>query len=126
MKYCKKSSGKTSPEPEYIWHSPLLQGIATLRASGQHFCATACQELFTLLHTFDPTERYEPNIVRGMIERLNSLDAGDRPGAGAPQHSDPADDNSVADWRFGRRYTDPRPHPAPDRDTDPGGDGGGI
>ena len=61
-------------EAEYIWRSPLLQAIATLRASGQIFCADACQELFTLLHTYDPTERSEAAIVSGLIAKAERSD----------------------------------------------------
>ena len=54
---------------EYIWHSPLLQAVATLRGSGQIFCANECQKLFTLLHTYDPTERSEYLIAYRLIAK---------------------------------------------------------
>ena len=68
QKSCTSESDQTD---QYIWHSPLLQAVATLRASGQMFCADACQRLFTLLHTYDPTERDEAVIVERLIEKVD-------------------------------------------------------
>ena len=67
QKSCTSESDQTD---QYIWHSPLLQAVATLRASGQMFCADACQELFTLLHTYDPTERSEYLIAYRLIAKV--------------------------------------------------------
>ena len=55
---------------EMMWHSPLLQAVATLRANGQVYCAEECQRIYDLLHAVDPSERSEVKILRALISRL--------------------------------------------------------
>jgi len=52
---------------ETVWNSPLSRPIGLLRRSGQHFCADQCQELYDLLHEWDPSTRLETSIVRKLI-----------------------------------------------------------
>ena len=57
-----------SGESSLVWNSPLPRVIGLLRRSGQHFCADQCQELYDLLHEWDPSQRLETSILKSLIE----------------------------------------------------------
>lgn len=61
-----------SAKTEYVWRSPLLQAVGTLRASGQIYCAQECEKLWKILHDYDPGQRSEVKIVEELIAKTDS------------------------------------------------------
>lgn len=68
-------SSSSQKEVQYIWHSPLLQAIGTLRGAGQIYCATECQKLWETLHSYDPSERSEVKIVERMLREISTSES---------------------------------------------------
>ena len=115
-------STKETDTVEYIWHSPLLQAVATLRASAQCYCADACQELFALLHKHNPNERSEVKIVQQLIDAAgDAVDRDDPTCSRVSHHCDTTISDLCPDRATGCRHADPYAYPCTYADADAGG-----
>ena len=52
---------------EVMWHSPLLQAVATMMGNGQVYCGEECRRMYYLLHRWDPNTRSEVEIIKNLI-----------------------------------------------------------
>lgn len=68
----RKPSSSSPKQGHYIWRSPLLQAIGTMRAGGQIYCASELQKLWTILHEYNPKERSEVKIVQQLMQKLET------------------------------------------------------